>query len=163
MKSYTEVVEAIKATHPTFQVRSYLDHWFFRFLWRCGWRMGATTVYTTVYMDPALIGSLSGASILRHERVHIDDMVRHPIWFIVSYFLLPPIGPGMRAYWEWRGYQEDLKESIERLGRINPYMIDWVVQQFTGSSYLWMYPFRRRMEQRCQDFCRTYLASIRVA
>lgn len=40
--------------------------------------------------------------ILRHEAVHLRDARRFPLFFQLSYLLLPPIGPGFRALWEWR-------------------------------------------------------------
>lgn len=158
--TFADAVTAIKKDHPSFEVKSYLENWWFRLLWRIGWRMGATTVYTTVFMAPHLLGTSSGAEVLRHEKVHIDDCVKQPFWFFFSYFFLPPIGPGMRAYWEWRGYQEDLKESCERLCRVDPWVVEWVVGQFTGPNYLWMYPFKKKMTKKCADFSNAYLKTF---
>lgn len=157
MKTYEVITAEILKDHPTFVVKPYPANWFFGFLWKLGWRMGATTIGTTVFMHPDYVKTQLGADILRHERVHIDDQAKNPFWFYFSYFVLPPFGPGMRAYWEWRGYQEDLKTSIERNGFVDSAVIEHVVDQFCNVSYLWMYPFRKKITKRCMEFSNTYL------
>jgi hypothetical protein len=159
--SYNDALAAIVAKYPTFQVKPYTANWFFGWLWGLGWRMGATTLGKTVFMHPRYIGTPTGAEILRHERVHLDDQAAHPFWFFFSYLLLPPIGPGMRAFWEWRGYKEDLKESCERLRRVDPWVINHVANQFCGPNYLWMFPFRKTVEKWCVDFSEQYLKELK--
>lgn len=86
--------------------------------------------------------------ILRHEAVHLRDARRYPLLFPLSYLLLPPIGPGFRALWEWRGYAESMRVDVE-LGRpIDDATIEHIARRFTGPDYLFMLPFPRLVRRR---------------
>jgi hypothetical protein len=95
---------------------------------------------TTVYMPRWMIGTDNGADILRHEAVHMRDSKKYHAFYLLSYIMLP-IGPSGRAFWEYRGYCESMKAYYERHKEIPDWLIEFYVSQFTTSSYLWMFPF----------------------
>ncbi|MEE2785877.1 MAG: hypothetical protein VX589_00960, partial [Myxococcota bacterium] len=80
-------------------------------------------------------------TILRHEAVHLRDMQRFPMLFHVSYLLLLPIGPSMRAWWEWRAYRETLQVQAELYGVISDADLERIAGRFTGPDYGFMWPF----------------------
>ena len=81
--------------------------------------------------------------IFRHELVHLIDQRKRPIWFNLTYALLPlPILLSGRSHWEFRGYAQNLIVRFEEFGYIDDSYLEWIADQFTGSLYLWMYPFR---------------------
>ncbi len=87
--------------------------------------------------------------ILRHEAVHLRDARRFPVFFHVSYLLLPlPAVLTMRAWWEWRGYTETLRVVQQLDGFIPDSLLNHVEQRFVGSDYLFMWPFRRHIRGR---------------
>lgn len=114
--------------------------------------------YTTVMFGQVWLPSRAFAAtlgndalfrLLRHERVHLRDARRFPVLFEVSY-LLPPLGPGPRAYWEWRAYEETLRCEVELYGRIDLPWLDDLVERFAGPDYLYMWPFRRWLRRRLE-------------
>lgn len=115
------------------------------------------TRYTTVMFGRVYFPSRRWAAccrpaelyrILRHEAVHLRDARRFPVVFPLSYLLLPPIGPGFRALWDWRGYAESLRVDVE-LGRpIGDETIEHIARRFTGPDYLFMLPFPRLVRRR---------------
>ena len=109
------------------------------------------TEYTTVmfgriylpsrgFLDEMSRESLYG--LLRHEAVHLRDARRFPVFFQLSYLLLPPVGPGFRAYWEWRGYRETLRAEYEVWGEVPDALLDRIADRFAGPDYLYMLPLR---------------------
>lgn len=91
--------------------------------------------------------------ILRHEYVHMKDMKRRPVWFILTY-LISPLPAGLvlgRAHWEMRGYTQNLLVSYEETGEITDEEIEWVTDQFCNSTYFWMLPFRRLIRRRFES------------
>lgn len=86
--------------------------------------------------------------ILRHEAVHLRDARRWPGWFQLSYLLLPPVGPGMRAVWEWRAYAESLRVDLELGGAISDATLEHIARRFTGPDYLFMCPLPRFVRRR---------------
>ena len=103
-----------------------------------------TTIGHTIYMPTYLVGTNSGATVLRHERVHLRDSrgFFKSIWYVLTYLLLPlPVVVTGRAYWELRAYRETLKCHLEECYTFYDSELDWYVDQFTSSSYFWMFPF----------------------
>jgi hypothetical protein len=109
------------------------------------------TEYTTVmfgrvyFPDRAFVADMSRESLyalLRHEAVHLRDARRFPVFFQVSYLLLPPIGPGFRALWEWRGYAETVRAEHALWGEIPDALLDRIADRFAGPDYLFMLPAR---------------------
>ena len=80
--------------------------------------------------------------ILRHEAVHLRDARRWPLLFQLSYLLLLPAGLTLRAWWEWRGYAETVRATVEIDGVVDDALLDHIADCFVGSDYLWMWPFR---------------------
>lgn len=111
-----------------------------------------TTLGVTVYV-PAHWGSLDvlqRCAVLRHERVHMRQARRHGrLLFSLMYLFLPfPFfAAWFRAEFEKEAYAETLRAYHEYGAEIDdPGLRDRIVQHFTGSDYLWMWPFRARME-----------------
>ena len=65
----------------------------------------STTVFGRVYVPKATRENPRGLEeILIHEQVHLQDgRGLRSLYFSLSYIILP-IGPSFRAYWEFRGY-----------------------------------------------------------
>jgi len=61
--------------------------------------------------------------------------------FILSYILLLPAGLTLRALWEWRAYRETLRAYFERGAVTARRRAAVIVKQFTGKTYLFMWPF----------------------
>jgi hypothetical protein len=117
--------------------------WFFNFFTRL-WNPLFMERYTvtlgrTIYMPAWLIGTRSGYMVLRHEAVHLRDLIRWGPLYVISY-LAPPIGPSFKAYWEYRGYVESMRVYFEIYGEVPDKTVDFWVEQFTSSTYLWMFP-----------------------
>lgn len=112
------------------------------------WNKRFFTSYTTVigckvYMPATFIGSDIGALILRHEEKHMSDISKYHVWFVFSYLFLLPIGPSFRAYWEFRGYKESIRAIYETYGEVPDKYLEHISKNFTGSNYLWMWPFKK--------------------
>tara|TARA_Y100000034_G_scaffold121729_1_gene166326 strand:+ start:321 stop:971 length:651 start_codon:yes stop_codon:yes gene_type:complete len=131
-----------------------------------------TTIYPYIYV-PSLpwypnkpVGRIS---ILAHEYVHLYDRKRlgwlfnilylspqifAPLalgafwnlwWLLALLFLLPLPSPG-RTWLEFRGYRMTAAIHWWLNGqRVNTV---WLEQQFTGSAYYWMFPFKRFITNR---------------
>lgn len=89
-------------------------------------------------------------ALLCHEAVHLRDARRYPLFFHLSYLLLPPVGPGFRAFWEWRGYRETLRVEYALWGEITDAHLDSIADRFAGSDYLFMWPFRHAVRARLE-------------
>jgi hypothetical protein len=104
-----------------------------------------TTIGHRVYMPKRSIGTASGADTLWHEAKHVEQYEKGGLWFMFAYiFLLPAIWT-MRAKYEYEGYYETLVCIYHRRGRIPDYDLEWIASQFTGSAYLFMDPFPKRV------------------
>lgn len=100
-----------------------------------------------VYMPEDLLGTDAGYRVLFHERQHIRDFSP---WFALSYLLLLPLGPSVRAYWEFRGYREAMRVWLQDFGQIPDDLLDFISWQFTGSNYGWMWPFKKDIRRRLE-------------
>lgn len=87
--------------------------------------------------------------LLRHELIHMKQMERYGRFlFLFLYFCFPfPIGLAYyRAKFEKEGYEETLRARYEYWGSeliTSRECKDWIVSQFTGGVYLWMWPFKK--------------------
>jgi hypothetical protein len=96
----------------------------------------------TVFLAERLFGTRTGYLILRHEAVHLVDQRRVGLVpFILSYLLLLPAGLTLRALWEWRAYRETLRAYFERGAEPARRRAAGIRRQFTGKTYLFMWPF----------------------
>ena len=88
---------------------------------------------------------------LRHEAVHLRQFRRWTLPVMALLYLFVPLPIGLayfRARFEWEAYAETIRVTDEVFGRDAARGLrDHVVSQFTGPSYGWMWPFRRRVER----------------
>lgn len=81
---------------------------------------------------------------LRHEFVHLKDFQRFHLWMAISYVLILPLGWTMRAFWEERGYAQNMICTFERDGHIPDTQIERLVGIFSGRGYFFMqWPAKR--------------------
>jgi len=89
---------------------------------------------------------------LCHERVHMRQFRRFTFPGMTLLYLLLPLPMGaayFRARFERQAYAETIRATAELYGRervADPNFRSHIIEQFTGPSYGWMWPFRRRME-----------------
>ena len=147
---YTSIVRQMREEFPHFKVIAKEDSRLMRFIFAIllmrYWNPYFMTHYTTtmfgkVYMPYVFIDTSAGYTILRHERIHLQDAARYPVFFELSYLFLLPFGITMRAFWEYRAYCESLRVVAEMQGFVCEHQVDDVVRQFAGPYYLWMLPF----------------------
>jgi hypothetical protein len=82
-------------------------------------------------------------ALLRHEYVHVLDMKKNPLWFILTYVLLPlPLLVSGRAYWELRGYVQNMLVMYEERGILPDTYIKQLSRPFYGGMYFFMFPFK---------------------
>lgn len=114
-----------------------------------------TTVGYTVYVpDSWLTDSDENKYLaLRHERVHMHQYARLGAFVFGFLYLFPflPIGLAYgRARLEWEAYSETMRAAAEVHGaRIleSPKFREYIVSQFTGPAYGWMWPFASRVNR----------------
>lgn len=132
---WTALVGELERRYPGLRVEPKERHPLVRFLFR-----GFTfTLGRTVFMDAALIGTPEGAATLRHEAVHVHDWVRFGVLLWASQLLLP-VGPSLRAFWEWRAYRESMRVELERTGTVSDAYLRHLERIFTGPRYAFMLP-----------------------
>lgn len=117
-----------------------------------------TVMFGRIYLPPrAVVASWSPEryyAVLRHELVHLLDARRFPLLFELSYVGLLPAVLTARAFWEFRGYTQDMIVEHERTGTISNDTIERLAARFTGPDYGWMLPFPalvRRLLRRRRD------------
>lgn len=71
---------------------------------------------------------------LRHELVHDRDYKEGKIKYLLGYAFVKK----MRAYFERRGYTQNMIVEFERTGAISNRTVDFIVRQFTGPTYFHM-------------------------
>lgn len=147
--TFEEIVKEITQEFPKFKIvvkdtSKFMWALYYGLLmfWWCPTYMTnfTTVVGTTVYMPKDLIGTDRAADVLRHERVHMRDFAKWTVLYLISYVMLP-IGPSGRAYWELRGYKETMQAYFDRYHKIDDNIIEFIADQFTGPKYLYMMPF----------------------
>lgn len=115
-----------------------------------------------IFMPEELHGTAAGARVLRHEFVHAKDCNgwRWP-FFILSYCILP-VGPSFRAYWELRGYRESMVAYYEAFGELPEWYLDFIAKEFTGSTYLYMFPFPKTIRRILEGYRAEIVNGARV-
>ena len=110
-----------------------------------------TTIGATVYVTPDWDDRdvADRYVTLRHERVHLRQFASYGTVLMSLLYLLVPVPIGLawcRAHFEKQAYAETIVAAAEVFGpervrdaRFRGHIID----QFTGPSYAWMWPFRR--------------------
>ncbi|MEL6178605.1 MAG: hypothetical protein AAFS10_06610 [Myxococcota bacterium] len=87
----------------------------------------------------------------RHEFVHLKDWQRFHLAMAVSYVLLLPVGWTMRAFWELRGYAQNMICAQERYGSVPEATVERIARIFAGRDYVYMlvpYSLARRQVRR---------------
>lgn len=124
------------------QMRSYMDSF-------------QTTIGRTIYVTPDWDADDPDDRYvtLRHEAVHLAQFRRYTVpGMFVLYVLLPlPMGLAwFRAHFEKQAYAEQLRAAAEVWGPDHPRSARYrayVIGQFTGAAYGWMWPFRGSLER----------------
>lgn len=101
-----------------------------------------TVIGSTVYLPQPVdrVPRDQLAATLAHELVHQLDQRASPVWFYVSYGLLPlPVGRSRRAHWELRAYTVDLMLAHLRGESALERRVDWLAEIFSGPAYGWMW------------------------
>jgi hypothetical protein len=114
-----------------------------------------TTIGSTVYVTPDWNDWDADRRYitLRHEAVHLRQFRRYRlIGMAVLYVLLPlPVGMAwFRAHFEKAAYAESIRAAAEVWGAEYPRRPEYrrhIIEQFTGPSYGWMWPFRSGLER----------------
>lgn len=113
----------------------------------------------------------SAARVLAHELVHISDATDagsvlfsyayltpqvfallsllafvHSPWWLLCMLFLAPIPAPMRTYWELRGYA--ITDAVQYKSTGSFTNIDWMIKQFSGSAYFFMWPFKKDIRNR---------------
>ncbi|MBA3391757.1 MAG: hypothetical protein H0T89_03885 [Deltaproteobacteria bacterium] len=166
MNRYDSLVEALRAEFPRFRIvrkdqsplhraihyaligltfgrmRSYLDSF-------------QTTIGRTVYVtadwddwepDRRYI-------TLRHEAIHLRQFRTYTLPGMALLYVLLPLPMGVawfRAYFEKEAYAESIRAAAEVHGSDYPRRTEYrnyVIDQFMGPSYGWMWPFRAGLER----------------
>jgi len=178
---------------PGFELRSKQNHLLWDFLSKVMfWNPEIatsfiTTLYPKVWVPTANWGQKNlglALEVLAHEYVHLRDRKRlGPLfnllylapqlfaltallsfwnpWFLCALgFLLPWPSPG-RAWLEFRGYRMSMAVHYWLYGECLD--IGWIVNQFVGANYYWMFPFRdllyRRFEREFEKIQKEHLTS----
>ncbi len=124
------------------QMRSYLDSY-------------QTSIRRTVYVTPDwdTWDADRRYVTLRHEAVHLRQFRRFTLpGMAVLYVLLPlPMGVAwFRARFEKEAYAESIRAAAEVWGSAYPRRASYrayILDQFVGPSYGWMWPFRPGLER----------------
>lgn len=166
MNRYDALVEALRAEIPGFRIvrkdrsafhraihvaligltlgrmRSYLDSF-------------QTTIGKTVYVtaDWDDLPADKRYVTLRHEAVHLRQFRRYTLPVMAVLYVLLPLPMGLayfRARFEKEAYAETIRAAADVYGiehaRSSSHR-SYVIEQFMGASYGWMWPFRKSLER----------------
>jgi len=102
-----------------------------------------TVLYPIIYLPSGTRRSFEEApekyyTTLRHEFVHLKDFQRYHIWMAFSYVFVLPVGWTMRAFWELRGYAQNLICWQEDYGRVPDSEVERLADIFSGRGYVYM-------------------------
>lgn len=118
-----------------------------------------TTIGNTVYVPDSWDSKLekSRIEVLMHERIHMRQSKKlTPIIYALAYLLFPiPIGfAWARAKLEWEAYTESMRVKSHFSGIQSvktPEFKEYLFKNFTGSSYMFMMPFKSILEKWYQE------------
>jgi hypothetical protein len=163
---YADYVEALRREFPTFRIvrkdrsplhraihraliiltfgrmRSYLDGY-------------QTTIRRTIYVTSDWDDSDPDQRYvtLRHEAIHLRQFRRYTLPGMALLYIFLPLPMGLawfRAHFEKEAYAETIRAAAEVWGPQRPageYYRRYIIEQFTGPSYGWMWPFRKSLER----------------
>ena len=113
-----------------------------------------TTIGYTIYVTPDWDERSAHARYvtLCHELVHMRQFKRYTLIGMAILYLLIPLPMGL-AYFRARFEREAFAESIRRGAEVygldhvrTGHFREHIIEQFSGPSYGWMWPFRRSNE-----------------
>lgn len=118
------------------QMRDYLDGY-------------QTTLGDRIYVTPSWAerSQADRYQILCHERVHMRQFRRFTWPGMTLLYLFLPLPMGLayfRARFEMEAYAESIRAAAEIYGKAHVHEASFrehILQQFTGASYGWMWPF----------------------
>ena len=90
---------------------------------------------------------------LRHEAVHLRQFRKLTLPVMAVLYILVPLPMGLayfRARFEMEAYAETIRAAAEVWGKSLPGSASYrkyVIDQFMGASYGWMWPFRAHLER----------------
>jgi len=89
-------------------------------------------------------------ALLRHEGKHLEDFKRFGVFlmFVIYIFIFFPVGLAWgRAWIERKGYIESLRAKFvcDQHWAEDPRYRVWWIERFTGSSYIWQWPFKKQV------------------
>jgi hypothetical protein len=167
---YQALLEDIRAEFPAFRLVRKCDSAFQRLIDRVlrVITLGAqsryldgyqTTIGYSVYVTPGWdeTPAVQRTITMRHERVHLRQFRRYSFLGMTLLYLLAPLPFGLawcRAHFEKEGYEETIRATAELCGLAaveDPAFRAYVIRQFTGGAYGWMWPFPRAMERWYDD------------
>jgi hypothetical protein len=111
-----------------------------------------TTIGSTCYMPSSLFGTHIGYMFLQRALTNRIDSKKYSLLYYLSYILFP-IGPSPRSFWEFRGYCSILQAEYGFFGHVKSSVIDYYSGLFCDNSYLWMFPSRRIVRKLFLLYC----------
>jgi hypothetical protein len=90
---------------------------------------------------------------LRHEAIHLRQFRKYTLPGMALLYVLLPLPMGIawfRAHFEKEAYAETIRAAAEVYGADYPRRTDYrqyIIDQFVGPSYGWMWPFRSSLER----------------
>jgi hypothetical protein len=119
------------------------------------WDGFTTTIGMNIYLSPEwdYFTPESRLSLLRHEREHLKQFNKYGLVLtslIYLFFPLPTIFALGRTYFEKAGYDESIRALVEYHNPSDDMKVwwkEWYIEEFTGPSYFWMFPFRSVVEK----------------
>jgi hypothetical protein len=114
-----------------------------------------TTIGCTIYVTPDWDDWDADRRYvtLRHEAVHLRQFRRFGLVGMAVLYVLLPLPMGLawcRARFEQEAYAESIRAAAEVWGAGYPRRAEYrryVIDQFTGAAYGWMWPFRASLER----------------
>lgn len=120
--------------------------------------IGNAIVFNDVGIAPV---SWRGYRILRHELSHVRASKDHPILWFLGYILPPVLNP-FRTLNELHGYTYSMQAQYERDGRVSEKWVDYIVNQLSGPSYVWAWPFKNHLRGLVRT-CRNLVLDGKIA
>jgi hypothetical protein len=163
---YDDLVRALEAEIPGFRIvrkdESRLHRFIHRFLIVVtfgGMREYLTSYQTTIGRTVWVTSDWDDRDprrryvTLRHEAVHLRQFRRWTLPGMALLYVLLPLPLGLawfRARFEMEAYADTIRATAEVFGpeaARDPELRAEIIEEFTGPSYGWMWPFRRSLER----------------
>ena len=114
-----------------------------------------TTIGSTVYVTPDWDDRPEKVRYvtLRHEAIHLRQFRKYTLPGMALLYVFLPLPMGLawfRARFEKEAYEESIRAAAEVYGPDYPRGTEYrryIIDQFVGPSYGWMWPFRAGLER----------------